>query len=225
MYIYEMHQHTCEASACGRESVEAVVRSLKKQGFAGVVLTDHFYHGNSRISRDLPWEDFVKPYVEAYEKAKAVGQELDFDVLFGLEEGVGKGKEVLLYGITPEFVYAHPELRNADLRLISELVRVEGGVVVQAHPFRAREYIIDPLEELPAELLDGVETYNVHNSPEENAMACAFAEKHSLLPTAGSDSHDSGEGARMGIACENRIPDEKALAQILKSGAYTLYLP
>jgi len=224
MYIYEMHQHTFEASACGRESVEAIIPSLKKQGFAGVVLTDHFYHGNSRISRDLPWEDFVRPYVLAFEKAKEIGRKLDFDVMFGLEEGVGRGKEVLLYGISPEFVYAHPELRDADLAVISELVRAEGGVVVQAHPFRARAYIIDPMEELPAEYLDGVETYNVHNSPEENAMACAFAEKHSLFPTAGSDSHDSKEGERMGIACKTRISDEKALVRILKSGAYTLYL-
>jgi histidinol phosphatase-like PHP family hydrolase len=65
-----MHQHTALASACANETPEDVVRGLKEKGFAGVVITDHFYHGNTAVRRHQAWEDFVRPYEIAYERAK-----------------------------------------------------------------------------------------------------------------------------------------------------------
>ena len=57
----------------------------------------------------------------------------DFDVLFGIEEGVGGGKEVLLYGITPQVLYDHPELRDADLATISRSQAGRSGRTLRIH--------------------------------------------------------------------------------------------
>ena len=232
MYIYEMHQHTAGCSACAHADPAETVRALKAEGFAGMVLTNHFYHGNTGINRHLPWEDFVRPYEEAYLAALAEGEKLDFDVLFGIEEGLTNpdtggysGKEVLLYGITPAFLYAHPELRDADLPVISRLVHEAGALVVQAHPFRVRDYIPEPWKELPASYLDGIETYNASNGALENARAEAFAEREGLFAVAGSDAHGEHFPHRYGIACEHRLTDEAALAATLRDGDYSLYIP
>ena len=224
MYVYEMHQHTAGCSACGKGEPVETVRALHRDGFAGMVLTNHFYHGNTGINRRQPWADFVRPYEEAYLEAKAEGERLDFDVLFGLEEWVGGGKEVLLYGITPEFVYAHPELREADLPQLSRLVRQAGGLVFQAHPFRVRDYIPDPSATLPVECLDGIETDNACNGELENRRAALYAAQHGLRVSAGSDAHTADFPQRYGIATEKRIHTEAGLAAVLRSGAYTLYL-
>lgn len=230
-YLYEMHQHTAGPSACGVDDPIQTVRALKEAGFAGMVLTNHFYHGNSGIRRHQSWEDFVRPYEEAYRLAKAEGERLDFDVLFGMEEGVGgQGKEVLLYGITPDFLYAHPELRDGGdepthLQRLYTLVHEAGGLLYQAHPFRVRDYIPRPWEELPAEFLDGVEAYNACNSPVENARAVAMARQKGLAMIAGSDAHTGSQTNRYGLAFSDRLRTEAELAQHLRENTYELYIP
>ena len=224
MFLYEMHQHTAGCSACGIDTPATTVKRLKAAGFAGMVMTNHFYHGNTGISRRLSWEDFVHAYEKAYLEAKRLGDKLDFDVLFGLEEGVGNGKEVLLYGITPELLYAHPELRQGDLYTISALVHQVGGVVVQAHPFRVRDYIPRPWEELDTSLLDGIEVHNACNGDLENARALQLAQRTGLLSVAGSDAHTGKFPNRGGIACEHRITNEAMLAETLRTGAYSLVI-
>lgn len=224
MFLYETHQHTAGCSACGVDDPVATVRGLKAAGFAGMVLTNHFIHGNTGIRRNQPWEDFVRPYEEAYLAAKAEGERLDFDVLFGLEEGVGGGKEVLLYGVTPAMLYAHPELRDADLPTVSRLTREAGGLVFQAHPFRVRDYISRPWETLPAAWLDGVEVYNACNSDVENVRARQWAQQEGLRMIAGSDAHWAAFPGRGGIACSHRLTTEAQLADALREEEYSLII-
>ena len=229
-YIYEMHQHTAGCSACGVDDPVRTVKGLKAAGFTGVVLTNHFYRGNTGIRRHQEWADFVWPYIHAYETAKEVGDQLDFDVLFGLEEGVGGGKEVLLYGISPQWVLEHPELRDLqgtreDLERLYTLVHDGGGLMYQAHPFRVREYIADPWKPLPPACIDGVEAYNACNSPVENARAMSFARENDLPMIAGSDAHQGDFRGRYGISCIHRIRTEAELAKTLLEQDYELYLP
>ena len=224
MFIYEMHQHTSPCSHCGKGDPAETVRNLKQEGFSGVVLTNHFLHGNTGIDRDLPWEDFVRFYEEDYLRAKEAGDEIDFDVIFGIEEHVGESKEVLLYGITPEFLYAHPEMSDGRLETIYKAVHSFGALVFQAHPYRSRSYIEDPMKNLDIRYLDGMETFNACNPENENLLAQEYALKHGLLECAGSDAHTEDFSDRYGIACENRIKNSAQLAEVLKSGNYKLYL-
>jgi hypothetical protein len=98
-----------------------------------------------------------------------------------------------------------------------------GGVVVQAHPFRVRDYIPAPWEELPAEHLDGVEVYNACNDDLSNLRALGLAERLGGIATAGSDSHSLSSLGQAGIACERRIRTERELVDLLRSGDYELY--
>lgn len=223
MYKYELHQHTRICSHCGDADPLLLPEGLKKDGFDGCVITDHFYHGNTGIDRALPWEQFCKPYEEHYLLAKQAGAKIGIDVLFGIEEHVGKGKEVLLYGITPGFMYSHPDLRDCTLETITGYVHEAGGLVIQAHPFRTRDYIPDPSETLPPELLDGFEVYNACNNSEDNLTAVNYAKSFGKITVAGSDSHVVSFPGRFGIACEEKITTEKQLAEILKSGRFEIY--
>lgn len=225
MYIYEMHQHTAHCSGCGRDTPEKLIPALKRDGIAGVVLTNHFYHGNTGIDRSLPWEEFCKPYKEDYELAVRLGDELGVQVFFGIEEGIGKGKEVLIYGLTPEFIFNNPQLVNCSLAELYEAVHKAGGLVIQAHPFRARDYIEEPNEIINPDYLDGYEIFNRCNQPSENERAKEHFANTGKIQTAGSDSHVADFENRCGIASKRRIKDEKDLTQILLSGKYELYIP
>lgn len=221
-YRYEMHQHTAPCSHCGRADPAELITEMKAQGFSGCVITDHFYHGNSGIDRALPWKDFCAPYEKNFLLAKEAGDRLDFDVLFGLEEGVGEGKEVLLYGIDCDFMYAHPELRHAGLREIYELAHAAGAVVIQAHPFRSRDYIDNPDKPIDRKYLDGYEIFNSCNIEEDNEKAKIFLSDETAILTAGSDSHHALFENRSCIICSHRIRTGKELADTLRSGDYCL---
>ena len=107
-YKYEMHIHTSPCSG-GGEDIRAHIDDLIAKGFSGMVVTNHFYAGDNRIDRNLPWEEFVDAYRQDYLYGLEYARTKDFDLLFGLEEHVGRGQEILIYGITPEVIEGHPE--------------------------------------------------------------------------------------------------------------------
>ncbi len=109
-YKYQMHTHTSPTSKCARMTPRELCEALHKAGYSGCVLTNHFFHGNTGISRDLPWDEFVAAYERDYLECKREGERYGLDILFGIEEGVEGHREILLYGLTPEMLYAHPEL-------------------------------------------------------------------------------------------------------------------
>ena len=69
MYIYELHQHTSACSGCGAITPEELPYDLKAEGYAGAVITDHFFHGYTAIRRNIPWADFVAAYEDAWLRA------------------------------------------------------------------------------------------------------------------------------------------------------------
>lgn len=230
MYLYEMHQHLSLCSACGQMKPQDAIRELRAHGYAGAVLTDHFFHGNTAVRRQMPWTDFVRAYEKAYLLTKEIGEQWDFDVLFGIEEAVGDGKEVLVYGITPQVLYEHPELRRTDsleenLIRLADIVHEAGGLLYQAHPFRVRNYIRHPWEPLPADLIDGIEVCNANNNSLEDARAVAYANRLELPRIAGSDSHVAGQEERYGILSPHRLRTNEDLIDTLCRADYELYIP
>ena len=73
-YKYQMHAHTHPCSACSRLSPEELVESLRAGGYAGCVITNHFFHGNTGIDRRLAWEDFVAYYERDYLECKELAK-------------------------------------------------------------------------------------------------------------------------------------------------------
>lgn len=220
-YKYEMHAHTCPCSGGGKD-IREHIDDLIGKGFCGMVVTNHFYAGDTRIDRELPWAEFVDAYRQDYLYGLEYAKERDFDLLFGLEEHVGGGREILLYGITPELIETHPELKRAPAEKFVEVVHSAGGLVYQAHPYRAREYISAPYPLECIGTLDGIEVYNAGNEPEWNESARLFAEKLGIATIAGSDAHKIGTAGRAGIAAKERIRNNDDLVRILKSGEYEI---
>ncbi|MBQ4139825.1 MAG: PHP domain-containing protein [Clostridia bacterium] len=222
MYKYEMHMHSSPCSGGGCD-IELHIDNLVKKGFAGMVITNHFFRGDTRIDRNLPWNEFCDSYRDDYLRGKAYAEKHDFDLLFGLEEGAGEGKEILVYGITPDFMYDE-RLRNAPTELFIKLAHEAGGLVFQAHPFRNRSYIPVPGLIPEFDMLDGIEVYNTGNTPEANEQARLFVQEHPQRCTVGSDGHSPVGGGRTAIVAKQRIRTEKALVEVLKSRDYELYI-
>ncbi len=221
-YKYQLHTHTSPTSKCGKTLPEELAEALREAGYAGCVLTNHFMHGNTGISRDLPWEDFVSHYERDYLECKAAGEKYGLDILFGLEEGVGGPYEILCYGLTPGMLYEHPELREYSAETWYRVMHSLGVLVIQSHPYRICGGERNP-KPLSLSVIDGIEVYNHGNHLEYNERAEAFAKEHpNLILTSGADTHDPASVGFGGIETEERIKDERALCEILRSGKYEL---
>ncbi len=226
MYKYELHLHTSGCSKCGISSAREMIFEANEKGYKGIVITDHFYRGNTSIDRNLPWEDFVSAYEQNWLVGKALGDELGIDVIFGIEEVYNKDfKEVLIYGITPDELKAETDFRHYDLEQIFEFVNSHGGFLSHAHPFRNRPYIKNIDLEPNPNALHGVEVFNVSDPDERNQLALEFAEKYNLRLLSGGDVHSVGSRlGTSGIAVDTPITDTKELAKLLHSGNYKLII-
>lgn len=222
MYKYQMHCHTTPCSACGRITPFELAYSLCKGGYAGAVLTNHFYNGNSAVDRSLSWKKFVSFYEKDYHECKKFAEPLGVDILFGIEEHIGNGQEILCYGITPEMLYSHPELRAMDAELWYKTLSPLGVLIIQAHPYRERSYVSE-VGVMSLNCIDGIEVYNAGNLSEENDIARSFAEEHKeLILTSGADAHLPHSVCRAGISVSERISSSQMLVNVLKGRDYQL---
>ena len=224
-YKYQLHVHT-RCSACGQMSPAELCEALHENGYQGTVVTNHFFHGNSGIDRSLPWQEFVSAYEKDYLECLKEAEKYDLDIIFGIEEVVVPGLEILCYGITPKILYDNPELKNCELEKWVEIMRKNGVVLIQAHPFREAFYIPNP-GNLPVELIDGVEVYNKNNSTKEmDDKAVDLANKHPhLIRTSSADAHTTDRVPYGGIKTKVRIKSSGDLADILRQSNYELILP
>ena len=226
-YKYQMHTHTAPCSLCGRLTPTDLAEALIENGYQGAVLTNHFYHGNSGIDRseNTSWQEFVSAYEKDYIECKREAEKHDLDIIFSIEESVVPGLEILCYGVTPEVLYDNPQLRCGECDEWIRVMRENGVVVIQAHPFREAFYIPDP-RPLPLEMLDGIEVFNRGNAKEYNDKAMMLAnENPHLLRTSSADTHTPDTVGVGGIITTKRIKNEKELAQILRSRDYELIIP
>ncbi|MDR0655369.1 MAG: PHP domain-containing protein [Treponema sp.] len=187
-YLYETHLHTCQGSACGISRGREYIRRYKDLGYAGIIITDHFFRGNSAIDRSLPWDKWVNCFCRGYEDAREEGARRGLDVFFGWEETFD-GDDYLVYGLDRGWLTRHPEAKTWTRRQQFEAVRQAGGCVIHAHPFRQHYYISRVT--LSPQCVDGVEAANGGNMEQSyDALAWRYAKKLRLPVTAGSDIHD-----------------------------------
>lgn len=196
-FIYETHLHTSQGSACAKNTGAEMAIACKKAGYAGIIVTDHNWGGNTASDCSLQWEEWVTDFCKGYEDAKRVGDEIGLDVFFGWEAGY-QGTEFLIYGLDKAWLIEHPEIKKASIEEQYKLVHDGGGIVIHAHPYREEYYI--PEIRLYPNLVDGVEGMNathsnsksiIHNNPEFDVRARIYADKHNLLLTSGSDIHST----------------------------------
>ena len=204
-YRYDLHVHTCEVSACARSKADDMAVFYKEQGFAGIVITNHFFNGNTTVPRDgsISWEEMVDRYYSGYEIAKAKGDEIGLDVFFGWEcSFYGGSADIVTLGLDKDWLYAHPNVHKTEPVPYFNLVHSSGGFLVHAHPFLQSAYStgfhLFPYFE------DAVEIANAGKTDFANARAKEYAENFDLPVTGGSDSHSTGCGKLCGIELDRR---------------------
>lgn len=222
-FLYETHLHTRQGSACAHDTGAEMVKAAIAMGYSGFIVTEHNWGGNTSVDRDLPWEQWVDEFVKGYREAYEYGAEHDFDVFWGYEAGY-RATEFLIYGITPEWLKQHPEMKTAGIEEQYRLIHSAGGMVIHAHPFREDWYI--PEVRLFPEYVDGVEGINAahsnrksrsHNDPAFDQRAIAYAHEHHFPMTAGSDVH-STDFYGGGIALKRRLKSISDFCQVILGG-------
>ena len=216
MFYYELHLHTNVGSACGIAEPEDYISYYKENGYSGIFVTDHFFYGNTAIDRGLEWKEHIKLFCDGYYRAKAEGDKQGLSVFFGFEQKFKDGTdEYIVLGLTPEWLAEHPEIKAMDRRTFFEFVRAEGAYVIQAHPYRARDYIKDI--RLSLDLVDGIEVFNSANTPESCRQAYEYAKNLGLPMVGGSDIHSLTSGRMLsGIALKKPAQSSADIIEAIK---------
>ena len=189
-FLYETHLHTSEVSKCSVSGGADYIAGYKDKGYSGIIVTDHFFRGHCQLSKKLPWEEWVNRFYRGYENAREEGEKQGLDVFFGWEETFDYCDDYLIYGLDKQWLLEHPEVRTWTREEQYRAVRDAGGCVVQAHPFRQRQYI--PKVILSAGCVDAVEVANGgHEDVSCDALACRYAKKIGKPMTAGTDIHSA----------------------------------
>jgi len=216
----EMHIHTTEHSACAAEDAADCVARCVTQGYDGMVVTNHFY-ANCMGDDDGDWTARIDRFMRGYHAAVAAAPE-GFTIILGMELRFAHEGEndYLIFGLTEDFLRAHPHFDELGLAKFSALARKHELLVCQAHPFRYGMRVRLP------DYLDAYEVYNGHGRWESNnAIAAAWCKRHGKIALSGSDWHgyDTELGANPGgIVLDSPVQDSKELVTAIKSGKFTL---
>ena len=212
-YKTEMHAHSMPASACGDIPPEEVVRIYSELGYHSIVLSNHF-HSQSRFYGDK--EKMVRTYLLDYRTACEYGQKYGINVILGCEIRFTENiNDYLLFGIDEDFLFDAYDYIEGGLKEFSDWFRDEKRTIIQAHPFRKG------MEDTPPELIDGIETFNVHpNHNSRVAVAAKYAKKNDFIVTCGTDYHHLGHHGLSAILTKKPVENSFELSKVLKSRDY-----
>lgn len=203
----DMHCHTKEGSLDGKVPIAKYIELLKKQGFGGMLVTDHDSYNGYRY-----WKKHLK------------GMD-DFKVFKGIEYDTLDAGHIIV--IMPNDVKLRLlELRGMPVQMLIPIVHNYGGILGPAHPFgekfmsfmnaKAVKRNPDIVKEF-----DFIEVFNACESPESNERAKQLALKYNLSGTGGSDAHKE---ACIGLAytvVADDIQNETQLIRFIKENRNT----
>lgn len=216
-YRIELHAHTFPASGCSQISPKEMVNTYKSLGFDAIVITNHFIFEHDNREKTQYIEDFIKNF----EETKEYGEKEGLKVYLGAEIRFTENhNDYLVYGIERKMLYEIYDLLPFGIENFRKQYKMPNSVFIQAHPHRSGIKVVD------ADLLDGIEAFNMH--PGHNAssgLTSLYAKENGLtLITAGSDFHHPNK-QHEGLAAlrTNILPNDSfSLAKILKEQDYLL---
>jgi len=222
-YLTELHCHTAEVSKCGKATAEETVEFYLDHGYTTVVLTNHLSKktfSNPKFGDQSlwTWDEKVDFFVDGYRKLKAAAAGR-LNILLGCEyRSFTNPSDYQIYGITEEFMRAHPDLMELEIKAVSQLVREAGMLFMQAHPFRDGMTVTKP------ERLDGIEVWNGNlGKDNRNDIAEMWADRYGLIKVSGTDFHAVKPGkCPVGIVTGVPVKTNEQLIEILRSGDYRL---
>lgn len=217
-YLYETHFHTSEVSPCGNVTAADGVRLYRNAGYDGILVTDHF--STDYLKKDYKgesWQEKIDYYLNGYRTAKQY-ESADFTVMLGIELRLPENaNDYVILGVDEDLLYENEWFTELSLKQFRKFALEHELTIIQAHPFRKNMTVCQP------NLLDGMEVFNGNRRHDSsNEIALAWAKRFGLLPSSGSDFHETEDLARGGIYLEERVSTSKELRKAFLSGRYTL---
>ena len=168
---YDLQVHT-DASPCSAATPAEIAVAAVEAGLDGIAITNH---------------DTTEGVQQV--RHAASGLDGDLDVIPGVEVTTTQG-HLLALGVEK----APPQ---ADPLAVIENVHEQGDVAVLSHPFDRLRQVYDRDLEAIAAAVDGIEVRNSRCVRRRyNEAASAFAARHGLAETGGSDAHFPREVGR-----------------------------
>lgn len=215
-YRIELHSHTTPVSGCSAVTPKEMADTYNQRGYDAIVITNHF---TSHNFRDMSKQEAIKFYLSGYEETKTAAKNCNLKVLLGAEIRFDENaNDYLLYGVDEQILSVCYDYFDKGVESFRKEVNLPNSVFVQAHPFRDNMVRVSP------ELLDGMETFNMH--PEHNSrvgVAVRYASENGIkIKIAGSDYHKKATKGDAVTALRTKIlpNDSFELAGILKSNDY-----
>ena len=221
-YLYDPHTHTAEPSKCGHLFAADVVDRYVRNGFSGLVVTDHLPPEYlSRIDTQHNWDMVMDHYLSGYHASKKRGDEVGLDVMLGAEFRFPENdNDYLVYGIDEQWLRSNPYACCMSAQEFYDKFHNE-VLIIHAHPFRAGSA---PVQETA---IHGAEIINDNPRHENNNdKALAMCRRHpEYFRLAGSDTHRDGDEARAGVILPERVKDSRAYKHMIETMQFQLWCP
>lgn len=220
-FRYDLHVHTAEVSDCAVSPAADMVDMYKREGYTGIVITDHFFTGNTTVPKNLPWDERVHMLKKGYENAKIRGDEVGLDVFYGWEYTFGRGTDFLTIGLDSDWLIANADACEIDVTEYIDRVHAAGGYIIHAHPF-LEAYWVPYIRLLPRHE-DAVEVINACSDPFINDRAAEYARAYDMTVSAGSDSHNADWKKFGGISTKRRLTSVQDLISVMKNREHDIF--
>ena len=209
MIKIDLHTHALPISKCSKLTCRELIDLKIKQGYGGMVLTDHCLFA---YYSPMPYKEYVEEVIQVFNDACEYGKKYDFIVFLGLEVTIQNPYgDWLLYGVTEEFLRGTPPLSELSQKELYEVCKEANVLMVAAHPFRGGEFS----RELP--YMDGVELNCFPTDYEKRQQVFAFGKEKGFLLTCGTDCHGEDERFCGGILIPKSIKNSVELAEYIKT--------
>ncbi len=200
--IIDLHTHTWPYSDDSDLKPRELIERAKSFGLDGICFTEHDWH----------WKE---------EDIAQLCGEYDFPIFQGMEISSEEG-HLLVFGLTEYKFGMH------HAHFIRQLVDEVGGVIIMAHPYRARvRYNTDPAQLLDSicdnrifDLVDAIEVMNGRSKDNENKFALDIGYRLNLRGVGGSDAHAPSEIPTFATEFEREIGSVEELIAELKAGRF-----
>ena len=211
----ELHAHTNPASPCSNFTSEEVIQRYADIGYDSIVISNHFYPGMRFLDNK---EKCTSAYLEDYNHSVMWGEKYGINVIFGCELRFTENfNDYLIFGIEPDFVGMAYDSMPKGLAEFSKNFRNDNTLIIQAHPFR------DGMTEMPAELIDGVEVFNLHPGHNSRvAFAAKYTQKYNLLVTCGTDFHHEGHQGMTAFLTKTQMKTSHDIVKAIRSRDYLI---
>ena len=221
-FLFDPHTHTAETSKCGHLPAAEVVDRYVRNGFSGLVVTDHLHPEYlSRIDKDHDWNKVMDHYLSGYHASRKRGDEVGFQVILGAELRFPENdNDYLVYGIDEDWLRSNPYVCCMSAREFWQKFH-DQVLITHAHPYRDRNTVVFEDAVHGTEIINGNPRHDNHND-----LALDLARRHpGFFRLAGSDTHQAGDEARAGVILPEKPADSFAYKDLIEQRRFRLWSP